>query len=157
VTAISHMTTAMTERAAAAAARFVVVLGAALLTAVSTALAQTSEAAESSSSDIAVADAVARGRAKYAQTCAPCHARAPGGDMRYAMPGTRALAIKYRGALPAALEDRSDLSYEVLRVFVRNGSWSMPPFRPTELGDEEIRDIAAYLAVSSRGQANANR
>lgn len=77
--------------------------------------------------------------------------------MRYAMPGTRALAIKYRGALPAALEDRSDLSYEVLRVFVRNGSWSMPPFRPTELGDEEIRDIAAYLAVSSRGQANANR
>jgi hypothetical protein len=37
----------------------------------------------------------------------------------------------------------------VLRVFVRNSSLSMPPFRPTELTDAETRDID-YLAVSRR-------
>ena len=95
-------------------------------------------------------EAVARGEAKYAHTCAPCHGRGLGDDGREALPGTAALEIKYRGALPAALEDRAGLSYEVLKPFVRNGSWSMPPFRPTELTDDEIRDIAAYLAVSSQ-------
>lgn len=94
--------------------------------------------------------AAERGRAKYAHTCAPCHARGLGDDGRAALPGTAALEIKYQGALPAVLEDRTDLSYDVLKVFVRNGSWSMPPFRPTELTDDELRDIAAYLAMSSR-------
>jgi mono/diheme cytochrome c family protein len=48
------------------------------------------------------------------------------------------------------LEERTDLTAPVLKVFVRNGSFSMPPFRPTELTDAEIADIAAYLAVSSK-------
>jgi mono/diheme cytochrome c family protein len=37
-----------------------------------------------------------------------------------------------------------------IRAFVRNGTFSMPPFRPTELTNTEIADIAAYLAVSSK-------
>jgi mono/diheme cytochrome c family protein len=96
------------------------------------------------------AEAAERGEAKYTHTCAPCHGRGLGDDGREALPGTAALEIKYRGAVPAVLEDRPGLSYEVLQPFVRNGSWSMPPFRPTELTDDEIRDIAAYLAVSSQ-------
>ncbi len=103
---------------------------------------------------VAQDDAVQRGQAKYEHTCAPCHGRGLGDDGRDALPGTAALEIKYRGALPAVLEDRADLPYPVLRVFVRNGSWSMPPFRPTEVTDDELRDIAAYLAVSSQ-QARA--
>jgi (+)-pinoresinol hydroxylase len=98
-------------------------------------------------------EAADRGKAKYEHSCAPCHGRGLGDDGRAMLPGTAALQIKYRGALPPALEDRSDLTYEVVRVFVRNGSWSMPPFRPTELTDDEIRDIAAYLALASRAPA----
>jgi mono/diheme cytochrome c family protein len=64
------------------------------------------------------------------------------------LPGTAALQIKHQGEVPPALEDRDDLSADVLRVFLRQGSFSMPPFRPTELSDQDIADIAAYLASS---------
>jgi mono/diheme cytochrome c family protein len=97
--------------------------------------------------------AVERGNAKYQYTCAPCHGAGPGDDGRKMLPGTDALRIKYKGKVPALLEARTDLSAKVLRVFVRRGSWSMPPFRPTELTDAEIEDIAAYLAKSSRAAA----
>jgi mono/diheme cytochrome c family protein len=72
------------------------------------------------------------------------------------LPGTEALSVKYKGEIPAVLEHRSGLTKEVIAVFVRQGSWSMPPFRQTELSDDEIADIAAYLSVSSR-QAAARR
>lgn len=94
--------------------------------------------------------AVARGDAKFQHSCAPCHGDGPGDDGRAMLPGTDALRIKYRGALPALIEQRSDLTPEVLRVYLRQGSMSMPPFRPTELTDDEIDDIAAYLAESSK-------
>lgn len=96
------------------------------------------------------AAAVTRGDAKFQHSCAPCHGDGPGDDGRAMLPGTDALRIKYRGALPALLEERSDLTAEILRVYLRQGSMSMPPFRPTELTDEEIVDIAAYLAESSK-------
>lgn len=96
------------------------------------------------------AEAVARGDAKYQHSCAPCHGSGPGDDGREMLPGTAALQIKYRGAVPALLEERTDLTPEILRVFLRQGSMAMPPFRPTELTDAEIIDIAAYLAESSR-------
>lgn len=102
-------------------------------------------------------EAVERGQAAFEHTCAPCHGRAPGDDGRGMLPGTAALAVKYRGALPAALEDRQGLTAEVLKAFVRNGSWSMPPFRPTELTDAEIEDIAAYLDVTSTEAAASPR
>jgi (+)-pinoresinol hydroxylase len=96
------------------------------------------------------ADAVERGRVTYQYHCTPCHGPGPGDDGRAMLPGTAALTIKYRGELPALLEERADLPAEVLRVFVRRGSWSMPPFRPTEVTDADIDDIAAYLAASAR-------
>jgi mono/diheme cytochrome c family protein len=94
--------------------------------------------------------AVERGQAKFALSCAPCHGAGAGDDGRAMLPGTEALQIKYRGALPAVLEQRTDLTAEALTVFVRRGTWSMPPFRKTELTDTEIADIAAYLAMTSR-------
>ena len=94
--------------------------------------------------------AVARGKAKFDHSCAPCHGKGAGDDGRESLPGTYSLKIKYGETLPAALGDRTDLTSEVISVFVRMGAWSMPPFRKTELSDAEIDDIAAYFAVSSR-------
>jgi mono/diheme cytochrome c family protein len=100
---------------------------------------------------------VARGGAKFAHSCAPCHGAGPGDDGRAMLPGTDALRIKYKGELPALIERRTDLTAPVLKVFVRRGSWSMPPFRPTELTDDEIADIAAYIEQTARAAASAAR
>jgi len=92
---------------------------------------------------------IERGRAKFQHSCEPCHGAGIGDDGRTMLPGTDALRLKYRGALPAVLEQRKDLNADIIKVFVRQGSWSMPPFRPTELTDAEIADIAAYIADTS--------
>lgn len=94
--------------------------------------------------------AIARGQAKYDHSCAPCHGKGPGDDGRDMLPGTYALSLKYQGTpIPPALEDRSDLSSALISTFVRMGTFSMPPFRKTELSDAEIDDIAAYLAETA--------
>lgn len=103
-----------------------------------------------SSTSLFAQDAVERGKAKFDHSCAPCHGRGAGDDGREMLPGTYALSIKYGDTLPAALEDRTDLNSDVISVFVRMGTWSMPPFRKTELSDSEISDIADYLAVTSK-------
>ena len=95
-----------------------------------------------------------RGQAKFEHSCAPCHGDGLGDDGRAMLPGTDALRIKYQGALPALIEKRADLNVDAIRTFVRRGTWSMPPFRPTELTEAEIQDIAAYLRRSS-GAASA--
>jgi mono/diheme cytochrome c family protein len=100
--------------------------------------------------------AAERGDAKFQHSCAPCHGAGVGDDGHAMLPGTDALRIKYKGAVPpvpALLERRTDLTAPVLKVFLRHGSFSMPPFRPTELTDAEIGDIAAYLAISSKRAA----
>ncbi len=99
--------------------------------------------------------AVQRGNLKFQRTCAPCHGPGPGSDGRTALPGTDALQLKYKGTLPALLEARNDLTVAILKVYLRRGSWSMPPFRKTELTDQEIGDIAAYLATSPKANAKA--
>jgi (+)-pinoresinol hydroxylase len=81
-----------------------------------------------------------RGQAVYDYWCAPCHAPGPG------HPGTQSLQVKYGDSLPAVLEDREDLTPEVVKVFVRQGVLSMPPFRKTEITDDELEALAAYLA-----------
>jgi mono/diheme cytochrome c family protein len=72
--------------------------------------------------------------------CAPCHAPGPG------HPGTQALDALYRGQKPGALEERTDLVPELTRAFVRNGVSVMPPFRKTEITDDDLEALAAYLA-----------
>jgi mono/diheme cytochrome c family protein len=90
-----------------------------------------------------------RGRAKFEHSCAPCHGDGVGDDGRAMLPGTDALRIKYQGSLPALLEQRTDLNAEAIKTFVRRGTWSMPPFRPSEITDSDIQDIAAYLRQTS--------
>lgn len=83
---------------------------------------------------------VARGEEVFAYWCAPCHAPGP----RH--PGTQALQALYKGAKPAALEERTDLVPELTRSFVRTGVSVMPPFRKTEISDADLEALAAYLA-----------
>lgn len=52
------------------------------------------------SSQIAIAqdsEAVARGKAKFDHSCAPCHGKGAGDDGREMLPGTYSLKIKYGG------------------------------------------------------------
>ena len=83
---------------------------------------------------------VTRGQAVFENWCAPCHAPGP----RH--PGTQALEVLYKGAKPAALEQRTDLVPELTRNFVRTGVSVMPPFRKTEISDPDLAALAAYLA-----------
>ena len=85
-------------------------------------------------------DSVARGNEVFQNWCAPCHA--PGARH----PGTQALESLYKGAKPAALEQRTDLLPELTRAFVRTGVSVMPPFRKTEISDADLAALAAYLA-----------
>ena len=86
-----------------------------------------------------------QGRAVYQYWCATCHSSGPG------MPGTAALAAKYKGRPPtvaAVLEDRTDRTPASVRFFVRQGVSVMAPFRKTEISDVELDALAAYLTRS---------
>lgn len=81
-----------------------------------------------------------RGAAVFNNWCGACHSRGP-----MNAPGTTSLEFKYRSELPPALEDRTDLTAEQVEFYVRNGVATMPFFRKTELSDEDVRALAAYL------------
>lgn len=93
---------------------------------------------------------IEQGRQVFTDVCAPCHGEGPGTDGAKLLPGTAALEARYQGKIPSALGDRSDLSADVLRYFVRNGTGAMPMFRKTEVTDGDIEAIAAYLAQSAQ-------
>ena len=80
-----------------------------------------------------------RGYVQFQMSCAVCHGSGPG------KPGSRALAAKYKGTVPALLEERSDLQATYIRQVVRQGLYVMPFFRKTELSDADLDAIAAYL------------
>jgi (+)-pinoresinol hydroxylase len=82
-----------------------------------------------------------RGAAVFNNWCAVCHSK----DVRNA-PGTKSLQYKYRGKLPAALEDRRDLTPELVKLYVRKGVATMPFFRKTEISDSDLDALAAYLS-----------
>jgi mono/diheme cytochrome c family protein len=71
--------------------------------------------------------------------CSDCHHTAEG-------PGSLALQRKYQGALPAVLEQRSNLAPDYVRFVVRHGMSFMPSFRKTEISDADLALLAAYLA-----------
>jgi (+)-pinoresinol hydroxylase len=83
---------------------------------------------------------VERGAAVFNNWCSACHARGPQNA-----PGTASLQLKYQGAVPAALEDRRDLTPDLVKFFVRDGVAMMAPFRKTELSDADLDALAAYL------------
>lgn len=79
------------------------------------------------------------GKHIFDKWCLPCHA-----DSDQA-PGTLALRVKYNGALPAALEQRTDLTAASVKYFVRNGVFVMPFFRKTEISNDQLDALANYL------------
>lgn len=74
----------------------------------------------------------------YNLQCKACHD--PGGGH----PATLLLAEKH-GAEKSVIKGREDLTEEYIKSIVRNGLLEMPPFRPTEVTDEELDQIAAYI------------
>jgi mono/diheme cytochrome c family protein len=64
--------------------------------------------------------------------------------------GTNLLEQRYKGALPAALEQRSDLTASVITTFVRRGVNAMPAFRKTEIPDADLETLIAFLTRDSR-------
>lgn len=84
-----------------------------------------------------------RGAAVFNNWCSACHGH---DTARNNAPGTKSLQYKYHGELPAALQDRKDLTVEFVKYTVRHGVATMPFFRPTEISDENLNALAAYLA-----------
>jgi mono/diheme cytochrome c family protein len=81
-----------------------------------------------------------RGYVEYEKYCSACHGVGP-----EARPGYTALQARYKGALPPALPDRTDLAADYVKYLVRNGLSIMPRARKTEISDAELYAIAAYL------------
>lgn len=86
-----------------------------------------------------------QGQIVYEHWCAPCHAA----GMEH--PGTMALATKYKDQqIPAVLIDRTDMTPEFIKQFVRHGVSIMPFFRKTEISDKELDALAKYIANYSK-------
>jgi (+)-pinoresinol hydroxylase len=93
---------------------------------------------------------VERGHAVFLKWCEGCHragpAKAPRNDLTGSVfAGTYTLEQRYKGAVPAALEQRTNLTPELIRVMVRQGLNVMPRSRKTEVSDEDLAAIIAYL------------
>lgn len=88
--------------------------------------------------DAASADLTA-GKRVFELNCAECHA--PG----FGHPGTQQLGWT-RGDSRAVLEQRADLKAEYVTTVVRNGLLEMPAFRPSQISDRELGQLARYLS-----------
>jgi len=79
------------------------------------------------------------GKTVFDKWCTPCHGDGPG------KPGTTVLRNRYDDSIPALLEERTDMTGEFLATFVREGIGVMPPFRKTEITDDELQSMIDYL------------
>ncbi|TAK50943.1 MAG: cytochrome c [Gammaproteobacteria bacterium] len=84
--------------------------------------------------------AIDQGREVFQKWCAMCHGSGNG------MGATKILQEKYQGALPALLEERTNLEPEFIKVFIRRWNPGMPAFRRSEISDPDADALAAYLA-----------
>jgi (+)-pinoresinol hydroxylase len=84
------------------------------------------------------------GYVQYQDYCSMCHGDGPG------KPGTMALRAKYKGSEPALLDQRTDLTPELIKTYVRNGISIMPIFRKTEISDADLDAIAVYLTRNNK-------
>lgn len=131
-------------RTAAALARIALATAGLHLVTLPTALADPPQYIAWSRSTVTPPPGAAAGYLQFQNSCAVCHGAGPG------KPGTRSLAAKYKGKLPALLEQRTDLTPEFIKYTVRHGVAVMPPFRKTELSDADLDAIAAYLTRKVR-------
>ncbi len=93
---------------------------------------------------------VARGQQLYEYWCSTCHGPGIGNFGAQYLPGENALRAKYKGAVPSLLHERTDMSPEFVKLFVRQGITIMPFFRKTEISDPDLDAIAAYLTRNSK-------
>lgn len=100
--------------------------------------------------DEADASALENGKQVYDVWCIICH----GEDDQFSGGGTAALQVLYRGAVPAKLEDRTDMSAELITLLVRQGRFGMPNFRLTEISEQELADLITYLQRNNAASAN---
>jgi mono/diheme cytochrome c family protein len=77
------------------------------------------------------------GKEVFNHYCNYCHGSAEG-------PGTMQLK-RTRGADKALLAERTDLAPVYIKLVVRNGLKSMPPFVPSDLTDAKLEALAAFL------------
>ena len=80
------------------------------------------------------------GKQVYERWCVHCHAPGRGN------PGTQSLQVKYQGKIPAVLLERTDITPAFITLTVRQGTMSMPPFRKTEITDEELAALSKWMA-----------
>jgi (+)-pinoresinol hydroxylase len=88
------------------------------------------------------------GKIVFDKWCAPCHGAVAPKNVMFgtgALAGTSALAVKYKGKLPAVLEQRTDLAPVMIKSVVRHGLFGMPITRKTEISDAELEDVVLYL------------
>lgn len=98
---------------------------------------------------------VARGKQVYEYNCLACHGSGPGFPPFPELAGTGALRMKYAGTnTPALLTERTDLTPELVEVFVRHGISVMPFYRRTEISDADLSALGAYL---SRNNPSLNK
>jgi len=84
------------------------------------------------------------GEQMFHRYCWECHGDGPD------RPGTDALRVKYKGDVPARLDQRTDLNAAFVIATVRHGISVMPAARKTEISDVELNAIAAYLTREKR-------
>ena len=82
------------------------------------------------------------GRTLFELHCSACHDRGPG------HPGTMRLQERI-GEEQAALLDRDNLPAEYIKLVVREGFKLMPPFRPSELTERQLEELADYISGST--------
>ena len=84
-------------------------------------------------------DDIHDGKTLYELYCIACHDQGPG------HPGTMRLQERV-GEEQAALLDRDNLPPEYVKLVVREGFKLMPPFRPSEISDRQLDELAAYIS-----------
>ena len=102
---------------------------------------------------LAQAPSEKNGKAVFDKWCTPCHGAVAPKNVMFgsgALAGTSALAVKYKGKLPAVLEERTDLTPAFIKNLVRHGLFGMPITRKTEVSDAELEDVVAYLTRSRK-------
>ena len=78
------------------------------------------------------------GKQLFRRYCAECH------DPGFGHPGTQMLE-QLRGKSLSILEQRTDLKPEYIEFVVRHGLWEMPAYRPAEIDDAQLAQLARYL------------
>ena len=84
-------------------------------------------------------DDLTRGKAVFDNYCIHCHGTDP-----HNSGATVILQEKYAGAVPGSLEERTTLTPDFIREFVR-GDIGMAAYRPTEIPDSDLEALTAYL------------